>query len=486
MVARNDNVTTFNAFALVENKMFGKDRIIELLKGLTKEAKGKGAGQTEVLYTGNHGSVARFANSSVIQNVRESDRRIYFRVLLDKRLGIASTNSLHTEDLRRCIKKATAIAKQSKPLFFFDSFPLPCKYPEIKTHFPETAEFTVSNKIKMLDSIFKKLKSETESPLTSILSPKGRGRGEGVKAGGAFSTVETEIGLVNTNGIEAYQAFTSANINLITSSPSMSGFASQFERNAGDIDADKLFSVAAKKAAMGGKKKGLKPGRYTVLLEPPAVAEILEWLIYIGFGAGEFIDGTSFMSGNMGKKNMDRKLTIYDDGADLCGFPVPFDFEGMEKKRLYIIKSGVAKGIAYDTLLAKKIRKKTTGHALIPEDIEGPFPTNVFIKEGDNAINDMVSTVERGILVTRFHYVNGLLDTKTASMTGMTRDGTFYIEGGEIKYPVDDMRFTDSMLEAFSKVRAISRERQAFPTPWSDVGASIVPALLIEEFNFSG
>src|SRR3990170_5401300 len=474
LVARNDNVTTFNAFALVENKMFGKDRIIELLRNLTREARKNGAGQAEALYAGNHGSVARFANSSVIQNVRESDRRIYFRVLLDKRLGNTSTNSLHTEDLRRCIKKATAIAKQSKPLKFFDSLPEPSKYPDFKTHFSETANFTISDKIKMLDEIFRKNKSQAPSPKSQI------------KAGGAFSTVETEIGIVNSNGAKAYQPFTSANINLITSSPSMSGFASQLERNAGDIDADKLFSVAAKKAAMGGKKKGLKPGRYTVLLEPPAVAEILEWLIYIGFGAGEFIDGTSFMSGNMGKKIMDRKLTIYDDGADLCGFPVPFDFEGMEKKRLYIIKSGVAKGIAYDTLLAKKIRKKTTGHALIPEDIEGPFPTNVFIKEGDNAINDMVSTVERGILVTRFHYVNGLLDTKTASMTGMTRDGTFYIEGGEIKYPVDDMRFTDSMLEAFSRVRAISRERQAFPTPWSDVGASVVPALLIEEFNFSG
>ena len=474
MVARNNNVTTFNTFALVENKMFGKDRIIELLRNLTREARKNGAGQAEALYAGNHGSVARFANSSVIQNVRESDRRIYFRVLLDKRLGIASTNSLHIEDLKRCIKKAVTIAKQARPLKFFDSLPELSQYPEITTHYAETANLTASDKIKILGDIFKKANSGLRTPNSKL------------KAGGAFTTVETEIGVVNTNGIEAYQPFTSANINLITSSPSMSGFASQFERNAGDIDADKLFSVAAKKAAMGGKKKGLRPGRYTVLLEPPAVAEILEWLIYIGFGAGEFIDGTSFMSGNMGKKIMDRKLTIYDDGADLCGFPVPFDFEGMEKKRLYIIKSGVAKGIAYDTLLAKKIRKKTTGHALIPEDIEGPFPTNVFIKEGDNAINDMVSTVERGILVTRFHYVNGLLDTKTASMTGMTRDGTFYIEGGEIKYPVDDMRFTDSMLEAFSRVRAISRERQAFPTPWSDVGASIVPALLIEEFNFSG
>ena len=430
--------------------MLGKDRVVELLKNLTREARKNGAGQAEALYAGNHGSVARFANSSVIQNVRESDRRIYFRVLLDKRLGIASTNSLHIEDLKRCIKKAVTIAKQARPLKFFDSLPELSQYPEITTHYAETANLTASDKIKILGDIFKKANSGLRTPNSSPSQPP------------------------------------LSSINLITSSPSMSGFASQFERNAGDIDADKLFSVAAKKAAMGGKKKGLRPGRYTVLLEPPAVAEILEWLIYIGFGAGEFIDGTSFMSGNMGKKIMDRKLTIYDDGADLCGFPVPFDFEGIEKKRLYIIKNGVAKGIAYDTLLAKKNRKKTTGHALIPEDIEGPFPTNVFIKEGDNAINDMVSTVERGILVTRFHYVNGLLDTKTASMTGMTRDGTFYIEGGEIKYPVDDMRFTDSMLEAFSRVRAISRERQAFPTPWSDVGASVVPALLIEEFNFSG
>src|SRR3989338_5845250 len=354
LVARNDNVTTFNAFALVENKMFGKDRIIELLRNLTREARKNGAGQAEALYAGNHGSVARFANSSVIQNVRESDRRIYFRVLLDKRLGIASTNSLHIEDLKRCIKKAVTIAKQARPLKFFDSLPELSQYPEITTHYAETANLTAEDKIKIVADILKKTKSGLRTPKSKL------------KAGGAFTTVETEIGVINTNGIEAYQPFTSANINIITSSPSMSGFASQFERNAGDIDADKLFSVAAKKAAMGGKKKGLRPGRYTVLLEPPAVAEILEWLIYICFGAGEFIDGTSFMSGNMGKKIMDRKLTIYDDGADLCGFPVPFDFEGMEKKRLYIIKSGVAKGIAYDTLLAKKIRKKTTGHALIP------------------------------------------------------------------------------------------------------------------------
>lgn len=465
--------------------MLDKDRIIELLENLTKEAKKHGAGQAEALYVGSHRATTRFANSAIIQNVKESNRQIYFRILLDKRFGVASTNSLHIEDLKRCLKKAIDMARQSKPSKLSYSLPEPSEYPEIKTHFPETANLAISDKIKMLDTIFKKLKSETESPLTSILSPKGRGKGEGVKAGGAFSTLETEIGIVNSNGIKAYQPFTSASINLITSSASISGYASQLDRNIENIDADKLISASIEKIAF--KKKGkLKPGRYTVLLEPAAVNEILEWLIYIGFGAESFIDGTSFMSGKIGKNIMSKKITIYDDGADSKGFPVPFDFEGMAKKRLDIIKNGVAKGVAFDMLAAKKCRKSTTGHALIPEDIEGPFPSNVFIKEGEHTIDEMVSMIERGILVTRFHYVNGLLDTKTASMTGMTRDGTFYIEDGKIKYPVEDMRFTESILDAFSRIEAISKERQAFPAQYSDVGASVVPALLIKEFNFSG
>jgi predicted Zn-dependent protease len=454
--------------------MLGKDRIIELLRSLTQEAKRNGAGQAEVLYVGSHGATTRFANSAVTQNVKESDRTVYFRILLDKRLGIASTNSLHIEDLRRCLKKAIAIARQSKPLKFLYSLPELSQYPEITTHYAETANLTASDKIKILGDIFKKENSGLRTPNSKL------------KAGGAFSSLETEIGLVNSNGIKAYQPFTSANISLITSSASASGYASQFEMNAQNIDTEKLFSLSLRKTVTKGSAKKLKPGRYTVILEPAAVNEILEWLIYIGFGASSFIDDTSFMSGNIGKKIMDKKVTIYDDGNDLSGFPVPFDFEGVEKKRVDIVNNGVAKSVAYDTLLAEKCKTKTTGHALIPDDMEGPFPSNVFIEQGNYTINEMVSKVERGIIVTRFHYVNGLLDTKSASMTGMTRDGAFYIEDGKIKYPVEDMRFTESILEAFSRVEAISRERQAFPVSWSDVGASVVPALLIKDFNFSG
>lgn len=447
--------------------MLGRDRLVELLKNLTLEAKKNGAGQAETLYVGSHGSTTRFANSAVMQNVMESNRTVYFRVLLGKQVGMASTNSLHRDDLKKCMNKAITLAKQTRPLNFFDCLPKPYKYPEIKTHYSETANFTIPDKIKALGDIFRKAKSE-------------------IKLGGAFSTMEAEIGIVNSNGLTAYQPFTSAHISLITSSAFASGFASQFERNAKNIATERLLSLAIGKTVSKQKTKKLKPGKYTVILEPAAVNEILEWLIYIGFGASAFIDGTSFMRGKTGKKIMDKKITIYDDGNDPSGFPVPFDFEGVKKQGLDIVRNGVAKGIAFDTFLAKKCKRKTTGHALTSEDIEGPFPSNVFIKEGNHTVEEMVSMVERGILVTRFHYVNGLLDTRTASMTGMTRDGTFYIEDGKIKYPVEDMRFTESILEAFSRIEAISSKRQAFPVPWSDVGANIVPALLIKGFNFSG
>ena len=453
--------------------MLGKERLLELLENLTREARKSGAGQAEALYAGSHNDTTRFANSMITQNVKESDRTIYFRVLSDKRMGMASTNSLHIDDLRRCLKKAIDIAKQSRPLKFAYSFPWPFGYQEMRTYYSETAELNASAKIRLVGDIFRKAKSIIRNPKSEI------------KAGGAFSTLETEIGIVNSNNLTAYQPFTSVHINLITSSSSFSGFASQYERDARKIDTGKLLSIAVQKEMTKKKAQKLKPGRYTVILEPAAVNEILEWLVYIGFGASGFVDGTSFMAGNIGKNIMSKKMTIYDDGADRYGFPVPFDFEGVKKRRLDIIKDGVAKNVAYDTLLAGSRKKKTTGHALMSEDIEGPFPANVFIKEGSHTLNEMVSMVERGVLVTRFHYVNGLLDTKTASMTGMTRDGTFYIEDGKIKYPVEDMRFTESILKAFSRIEAISNERQVFPTPWSDVGASIVPALLINEFKFS-
>jgi len=445
--------------------MLGRDRVIELIKRLVKESE---AHQTEVVYVGIHKDSTRFANSAILQNMKESNRRVYIRTILNKRVGVSSTNSLHMEDLRRSLKRSLELAQHQPPLPFFKSLPEGSHYQKVITYYPETTGFSAEDKAKGLKEVFK------------------RARGKKITIGGNFSTDECEVGIVNSLGVKAYQPFTSACISLIASTPTGSGYSTQFVRDIRKIDLEALGNRAMERSLMGKRPRELKPGMYTVLLEPPAVNGLLEWLIFIGLGAQAYQDGTSFITRRIGKRVTGGRITIYDDGLDPEGLLTPFDFEGTAKKRLTLIDKGVARGIAYDTLMAQKEGKATTGHALLPDDLEGPFPTNVFIKEGKTPFHRMLGSIERGILVTRFHYVNGLLDPSTASMTGMTRDGTFYVEDGRIRYPVRDVRFTESILSAFSRVEAVSRERQAFPNPWSDIGANVVPAILIKDFNLSG
>ena len=113
------------------------------------------------------------------------------------------------------------------------------------------------------------------------------------------------------------------------------------------------------------------------------------------------------------------------------------------------------------------------------------MPLNLFLEAGEVPLAELPAQMDRGILITRLHYVNGLLDPKKALMTGMTRDGTFFVEGGRIAFPIKNLRFTEEILGAFSRIQAASRERQAIGAAWSEIGAAIVPALLIKGFSFT-
>ncbi|MCJ7498377.1 MAG: metallopeptidase TldD-related protein, partial [candidate division Zixibacteria bacterium] len=139
-----------------------------------------------------------------------------------------------------------------------------------------------------------------------------------------------------------------------------------------------------------------------------------------------------------------------------------------------------------DSQTAYKDKVKSTGHSLPPPATDGPIPLNLFVKAGDSSLKKMIESLEKGLLVTRFHYINGYLDTKNALMTGMTRDGTFWIENGKVKQGVKNLRFTESMLKAFSNISQISRQRKIAIPWWGDVGVIVTPALLIRNFKFTG
>jgi predicted Zn-dependent protease len=186
---------------------------------------------------------------------------------------------------------------------------------------------------------------------------------------------------------------------------------------------------------------------------------------------------------------LDAKVTVYDDGLDSEGLQVPFDFEGVPKEKVTFLEEGVVKEVTYDSFTAGREGKHSTGHGHIAPNTEGPIPINLFMKGGTSSTEEMIRTVRKGIYVTRFHYTN-VVEPMKAVITGMTRDGTFLIEDGEITRPIKNLRFTESILKALSRVNAISRDRRLCSegTVYSRrfITGTVAPAIQVDGFNFSG
>ncbi len=187
------------------------------------------------------------------------------------------------------------------------------------------------------------------------------------------------------------------------------------------------------------------------------------------------------MCDKIGKKIAGENITIWDDALDPAGLPTPFDYEGVSKKKVMLIENGIAKGVVYDSYTAGIEGVTSTGHGLPAPNSFGPVPLNMFMKEGDSSIEEMIASTQKGVYVTRFHYTN-VVEPMTTTITGLTRDGTFIIENGKITGAVKNLRFTNSILDALSKVLLISKETKLV----EGFGGSRVPAIKVESFTFSG
>ena len=208
-------------------------------------------------------------------------------------------------------------------------------------------------------------------------------------------------------------------------------------------------------------------------------------MAYTGFSAVAMQEGRSFMVGKIGQQIVDSRVSIWDDGQDPRGLPLPFDFEGVPKQRVDLIEKGVARGVVYDSYRAgKEEGKSSTGHALPAPNTFGPFPMNAFFGPGDATLEEMIASTERGLYVTRFHYTRPVEPTKVV-VTGMTRDGTFLIENGKIAYPVKNLRFTQSYLEALNQVDMIGKELRLL-AGMGGLARTAQPALKLGSFNFTG
>jgi PmbA protein len=330
---------------------------------------------------------------------------------------------------------------------------------------------------------------------TAKATPKDRAKGaerilklsraQDLEAAGAVSTDNQELYIANSLGVGAYHRGTVAHAMAVIMSDTSSGYGAQASIDFRKIDAERVGRAAVDKALRSRNPESIEPGEYTVILEEEAVADMVFYLGYMGFGALAVQEERSFMNGKIGEKITGDKVTIWDDGSDPRGLPLPFDFEGVPKKRVSLIENGVAVGVVHDSFTAGREKGATsTGHALAMPNTFGPLPINLFMATGDATKEEMLASTKRGIWVTRFHYTNIVHPVKTI-LTGMTRDGTFLIEDGKITKPLKNLRFTQSVLGAFANVESLTKEFKLVKDEWNPIG-TCVPAVKINGFQFTG
>ena len=446
--------------------MIGADRIHSILQTVLDLNLGD---QAEALFIGSESGLTRFANSTIHQNVAETQSKVYFRVVIGRKIGVASTNSFTAGDLKRAYRSAAKIAKVQKENPHFVSLPKPANYSKIDTFFDGTAKFTPRQRAMKVKSVI------------------DRASKKNCTVAGSLSNGSGELAVVNTLGVSAYQRISAVSVNVIAMAANSSGYAEGLSRNVEDLNFRAIAATALDKAARCASPAEMPPGEYEVILEPAAVAALIEWVNYIGFGSKPFQENTSFMSGRIGEKITGESVTIYDDGTDPSAIAFPFDFEGVPKRKVELITNGVARGVVYDSMTAARDGRQSTGNALTPDATgEGGLALNVFVQGGKSSLPEMIGNVENGLLVTRFHYINGFIDTPHAVLTGMTRDGLMRIKNGRLKGGVKNLRFTDSILRAFESVKALSAERQLINAWWDSLGCIVAPAMHLGSLRFTG
>jgi PmbA protein len=434
-------------------------------KEAVRLALGEGATQAEALVTAEDAALTRFANSEIHQNVAETNARLNLRFVVGKRVGVASTGRLDDDGLRAVAEMAGRIARHVEENDEFSSLPAAAgPVPDLPAAYASgTADASPE------------LRAEGARAVIAA------GDAAGVVAYGSFATTTETISVANSLGIAATGDRTWSQLLTVSMGPGGgTGYAETAAVDATTIDAAALGREAAEKARATANPVSVEPGDWPVVLEEYAVVDLLDMLGYLGFSALAVQEGRSFVE--PGKRVGSELVDIWDDGADPAGLPMAFDFEGVAKQRVPLIERGVCRGVVHDTQTAARAGVHSTGHGLPAPNPYGPFPLNMLMAAGASSREELIGGLERGLLVTRFHYTNPVYP-KLAIVTGMTRDGTFLVEGGRIVGPVKNLRYTQSYLDALAGVEAIGRDRKCLKGP---LGGVVVPPVRIASWTFTG
>jgi predicted Zn-dependent protease len=259
-----------------------------------------------------------------------------------------------------------------------------------------------------------------------------------------------------------------------------SGWAKASACRATELDPQALARTASEKASQSRSPRELAPGKYTVLLEPAAVLD-LTGQIFPDFSATALRDGRSCLADRLGKRLFGNGIQVGDDAAHPAQAGPPFDGEGVPRRGLFLVEDGTPREVAYSRQAAHAAGVAPTGHGFALPNEAGEAPLNIVIQGGSTPLERMVAATHRGVLVTRLWYIREV-DPYEKIMTGMTRDGTFLVEQGELRGGIRNFRFNQSVIELLNNVEALSPSRRASGEEAPDM---VVPAMKAHEFNFT-
>ncbi len=443
------------------------------------------ADEVELFISGGRFALTRFANNTIHQNVAEENATVSVRTAFGGRTARASTNKFDDESLRQVVRASESLAQVQHP--DPDLLPMPdsreaagsadggvpaTQYPP--RFFAQTAGITPQ------------LRAEGVKKIVDVADRHK------LTAAGVFSSADSFEGIFNSRGLNIWHTQTLAEISITMLAEDSSGWQKANSPDVTNLDPLALAETAAKKAVDSAHPRELPAGKYTVVFEPAAVLDIVGFMFW-DYSGMAILDQRSFLTGRIGSKVFGDNITILDDVDHPLQNGSPFDGEGVRRQQVGLVESGVVKRVVYARATAARMKRseyrdqagliEATGHGfLLPNDM-GEMPQNiVFAPAGDpQTVGQMVSSTERGLLVTRLWYIREV-DPYEKIVTGMTRDGTFLVENGRVQCGVRNFRFNESLIHMLSNVEAMSEPVRSCGEESFDM---VVPAMKVKEFPFT-
>ncbi len=437
------------------------------------------ADEVELLITGGKFALTRFANNTIHQNVAEENYVLSVRTAFNGRTARATTNRFDDDSVRRCVEASENLARVQQP----DADLLPLAGPEaygdgpaVRRTFFETASIAPADRAAAVSKIV------------------DVARRQNLTAAGIYSTSESVEGVLNSRGLVAFHSQTSAEISVTMLAGDSSGWQKANSPDVRNLHAVALAETAARKAQESSGPRELAAGKYTVILEPAAVLDLLGFMFW-DWGGQAILDERSFLNNRIGTQLFGPNITVYDDAYHPLQSGSPFDGEGVRRRRVTLVENGIPRQLVYARGTAAKMKAsahaanvgpiEVTGHGLpLPNEI-GEIPLNIVLASPAagqaKTVDQMVASTDRGILVTRLWYIREV-DPYEKILTGMTRDGTFYVENGRIQHGVRNFRFNESLIHMLGNVIEMGDPVRASGEESFDM---VVPPMKVRDFNFT-